>query len=155
MTQFLTKWTNIFISISLLFFVSPISFYGYYTDTFFRIVTIVLICFVVGQRLKNKLSKLVTSLFVFCALIIVYTVYKDLDFTFWGFVKQGTVKSIKEENQKSNFIVKTVYYQKNDNEKIGPSECLYWEKASIKYFPIFEWTLNKCINCCGEIEELK
>ena len=88
-------------------------------------------------------------------MLTIAEIYRCRTFSFWGFVKQGTVKSIKEENKNSNFIVKTVYYQINDNDKVGPSECLYWEKASIKYFPVFEWTLDNCINCCGKVEELK
>ncbi len=109
----------------------------------------------VRQRVKNRLGKSVTAFFIFCLLVIGFTVYNNLNFSFWGFVNQGTVKSIKEENKNSYFIVKTVYYQINDNDKVGPSECLYWEKASIKYFPVFEWTLDHCINCCGKVEELK
>jgi hypothetical protein len=155
MTRKLTNWTYFLIVLNILFLVTPISIYGYYSDTIFLIVTLIFICLTIYQRVKNKANKTITIFFIFCLISFGFIVYQTFDFHFWGPVKTGTVKSIEEENKKSNLIKKRVYYRLNENDTVGPNECMYWEKASLKHFPIFEWMLLKNYNSCGEIEELK
>lgn len=140
--------------VNIIFAFTPLSFFGFYTDTVFLIATFTLIILTVTERVKNKKDKTFTALFIFCLLPLGFFIYSDLDFYQWGLVHRGTVKSIEETNDQST-ITTTVYYQLNDNNEVGPGECRYWEKKTLKYFPIFEWTAVESYNCCGEIEELK
>ena len=155
MTQKLTNWAFVLIVLNIIFLVTPISIFGYYSDLIFLILSLIFICATIYLREKNKLKRLTTVTFIFCILVFAFIVYHDLDFSVWGVVNNGTVSAIENENRESNFIIKRVYYRLNEHDNVGPEECLYWEKASIKYFPIFEWTLTENYNSCGEIEELK
>lgn len=151
MPQKLTTISIILIAVVLLFTLSPISLYGYYSDTVFIVLAMVVMLVSVFFRFKRKLEKpasyLIIGGIIYCCLFV----FNDLNFRYWGSVKEGTVLNINDRNQKSSVYKTIVYYQINENDSIGPEECRYWEKQIFKYFPVFEWTIDEGINCCGEI----
>jgi len=154
MIRRLTNWTFNLIVINIFFLVTPISLFGYYSDTVFLILTSIFTILTIYQRVKNRLHKTITIIFIVCLIGMGFIIYQNLDFRFWGPFRKGTVKSIENKNRESNLVVKRVYYCLNENDSVT-QECIYLEKASLKYFPLFEWTLSENYNSCGEIEELK
>jgi glucan phosphoethanolaminetransferase (alkaline phosphatase superfamily) len=143
MKRHLTILTIVLVTVCILLVLTPLSLYGCYTNTIFFFLTVCLIILTIVRRIKKKLNKLITGLFAFCILLIGFFIYNDIDFHQWGFVHRGTVESIENANKQSNFIISTVYYQVNEFDKMGPEECRYWEKKTIKFFPIFEWTVRE------------
>ena len=156
MTRPLTKLTLILILINIIFAVSPISLYGYYSDTIFLILTFFVTTYTLVKRIRTKHDKLI-NIALACSLpIMAIFIYFDLDFHDWAPVRRGTVKEIERENQESDFFVTIVDYQLNSNNEVGPGERRVWVKKAIKYLPIVECTIvDGQYDHYEDIEELK
>ena len=135
---------------------TPVSLYGDYPDTLFLSTTFALVAITLRQRIKHEYNRAGNIFFACCLLGLASFLYMDLVFYLRGPVRQGTVKSIERENQHARAVVTSIYFQLNENDPDVPLESRIWIKKTLKYFPIFEWTVtDAAYNHFEDIQELR
>lgn len=147
------KTLALFHSMCILFWITPISFTGYYTDIFlFFCVAIYTSFFLLKQSIPENrgvlllFPKLLLSFILFAELYIAFSYFTGLDKKKIENVTRFTIN-----NSERQWTYINAYF---NYKSIGCGTGEYWEAVTLKYLPLFEYKIshNECTDFVVEEE---
>jgi hypothetical protein len=139
--------------LSLVIFISPISFTGFYSDIVFLFFTMAWSVFLIFTKIP--LGSVKKALLKFILVMMMGMEMMFLIF-FWklGSFKVQNVSSFTIDNTNRKYTVKNAYF---NYKSVGCGMGTYWETITLKHFPVIEYRtyINKCSHFIVEGNRIK